>query len=96
MATRIIEYNGLPQAWPIVPAIARGTAQSALTATASSQQSAAFGDATEMVIVQSDEAIKVKFGTNPTATDNDYLIAAGQEQAFQIRAGAQWKVAIKT
>ena len=96
MATRIIEYSGLWQTWPIVPAHNKVASQTALTATGTSAASSAFNDMTEMVCVQSDEAIKVAFGATPTATDNDYKIVAGGEQFFLIQAGSSWKVAIKT
>jgi hypothetical protein len=94
MATRIIEYGGALTAFPIVPARQKVVAQSAMTASSSSAASSAFNDATGLVCVQSDEAIKVAFGSSPTATDNDYKIAAGGEQWFDVKPG--WKVAIKT
>lgn len=95
MATRIIEYGELDPRFPtIVPSVNKVVAQSAMTATSSSAQSSAFNVGTAMVIVQSDEAIKVAFGSSPTATDNDYKIQANGEQAFIVTPG--WKVAIKT
>lgn len=99
MATRIIEYGGpgrLSNSFPVVPADQRVTAQTAMTATGTSAQSSAFNAATALVCVQSDEAIKVAFGTNPTATDDDYRIQAGAEQFFSIPHNVSWKVAIKT
>jgi hypothetical protein len=96
MATRIIEYGGMSRyrEFPIVPATAKVTAQSAMTASGTSAASSAFNAATGLVCVQSDEAIKVAFGSAPTATDNDYKIQAGGEQFFDVLPG--WKVAIKT
>jgi hypothetical protein len=96
MATRIIEYGGGPcnVGMQLVPVSQRVTAQSAMTATGTSAQSSAFAVATSIVCIQSDEAIKVSFGSSPTATDNDYKIVAGGEQFFDVRPG--WKVAIKT
>ena len=98
MATRIIEYGGQRgnTGFPVVPAGQKVTAQSALTANGTSQKSAAFNMATSIVCVQSDEAIKVAFGADPTATDNDYKIPAGGEQWFDVSPNASWKVAIKT
>lgn len=94
MATRIIECGAGARGdgLPIVPPVL--VEQSAMTATGTSAQSSAFGDGTSLVIVQSDEAIYVKVGNNPTATTNSYKLAAGAEQAFT--AGAGQKVAIRT
>ncbi len=99
MATRIIEYGGsgvLGSAFPVVPADQRVTAQTALTANGTSQQSAAVNAGTSCVCVQSDEQIYVLLGTNPTATTNDYRLAAGGEQFFSIPTGLSWKVAVRT
>ena len=49
-----------------------------------------------MVLVQSDEAVYVAIGTNPTATVNDYRLQAGGEQYFSIIPGASMKVAVRT
>lgn len=96
MATRIIEYGGpVGYAAEYVPSSQTVKSQSAMTATSTSAQSSAFDPATGVVCVQSDETIKVNFGTNPTATDNDYKIQAGGEQFFHIAPSASWKVAIK-
>jgi hypothetical protein len=99
MATRIIEYGG-PGVWGpsfnIVPAEQRVVSQSALTATGTSAQSAAFNAATGLVLVQSDEAIYVLLGANPTATTDNYRIQAGNEQFFSIPGGQSWKVAVRT
>jgi hypothetical protein len=97
MATRIIEYGGLVGYLPgVVPASQKVTEQAAMTATGTSAKSAAFNAGTELVCVQSDEAIKVAFGPDATvaATDNSYKIPAGEEQFFAVRPG--WKAAIKT
>lgn len=99
MATRIIEYGNVPNtgaAYPVVPADHQIGSQSAMTASASSAQSSALNSETRVVLVQSDEAIKVALNANPTATDNDYKIVAGGEQYFAVQRGANWKVAIKT
>ncbi len=99
MATRIIEYGGsglLGEAFPVVPACQRITSQTALTATGTSAQSAAVAAGTACVCVQSDEAIYVLLGTNPTATTNDYRLAAAGEQFFSVPPGLSWKIAIRT
>ena len=98
MATRIIEFGGDDRSddLPVVPSSQRITSQSAITATGTSAQSAAFDNATSLVCVQSDEAVYVLFGTNPTATTNDYRIQAGGEQFFTIPYGKSWKVAVRT
>ncbi len=96
MATRIIEYGGADRSdgLPVVPSRQKVTAQAAMTATAVSQQSAAFAQGTTLVLVQSDEQVYVSFGESPTATTNDYRIAAGGEQFFSVKDGH--KVAIRT
>ena len=99
MATRIIEFGGsglLGEAFPVVPADQRITSQTALTATGTSAQSAAVAAGTACVCVQSDEAVYVLFGTNPTATTNDYRIQAAGEQFFSIPIGQSYKVAVRT
>jgi len=98
MATRIIEFGGGPtnRNMPIVPHAQRVTAQSAITATGTSAQSSAVNAATSVVLVQSDEAVYVLLGTNPTATTNDYRLQAGGEQYFDVQVGQSWKVAVRT
>jgi hypothetical protein len=94
MATRIIEY-GQPSRGDGLPILPRANVvQSALTATGTSQQSTAFSDGTSFVMVQSDEAVYVKVGVNPTATTNDYRIQANGEQVFP--AGLGEKAAVRT
>lgn len=71
MATRIIEYGGTGRLGPeysVVPNDQYITSRSPLTATGTSQQSAAFDAGTSLVLVQSDEAVYVLIGSNPTAT----------------------------
>lgn len=94
MATRIIEFEFSARAdgLPVVPR--KITAQTALTATGTSAQSAAVGLLSRLVLVQSDEAVYVAIGTNPTATTNDYRIVAGGEQFFEIAPSE--KVAVRT
>lgn len=94
MATRIIEYNSRDHRMPVFegPSI---TEQTALVATSTSQQSAAFNAGTNMVCVQSDESVYVKFGENPTATGNCYRINAGGEYVVRVNQGGGLKVAVK-
>ena len=89
MATRIIEYGDKRRgdSFPVVPSTTKITAQTPLTATGTSAQSAAFNAATNMVCIQSDEAVYVNIGSNPTATTSDYRIQAGSEQWFDVAAG---------
>jgi hypothetical protein len=96
MATRIIEYGSSASVLPLVPAVNKVVAQSALTATGTSQQSSAAQAGTAIVLVQSDEAVYVAFGTNPTATTNDYRLQAGGEQFFAVPPGQSWKAAVRT
>jgi hypothetical protein len=94
MATRIIEYATTEAANRRTVVPQASVVQSAMTATTTSAQSAAFGDGTNMILVQSDEAIYVRVGNNPTATTDNYKIQAGGEQFFS--AGAGQKVAIRS
>jgi hypothetical protein len=98
MATRIIEYQEVARRdpFPLVPEENKLTAQTAITATGTSAQSSAFAASTRIVCVQSDEAVYVAFGTNPTATANDYRLQAGGENFFAVARGQSWKVAVKT
>lgn len=99
MATRILEYGGGPHvntAYPIVPANQYVTKQAAITATGTSAQSAAVQAGTCIVLVQSDEAVYVEFGTNPTATTDSYRIPAGGEQFFSVPFNQAYKVAVRT
>lgn len=92
MATRIIEYGARSRddGLPVVPVSLRE--QTALTASGTTQQSAAVGNDCNLVCVDSDEAVHVKVGANPTATTACLLVGAGQPQYFAISAAQ--KVAI--
>jgi hypothetical protein len=98
MATRIIEYGGdfQPHYSVVVPSDQFVTEQTALTATGTSQQSAAVSNDTTIVCVQSDEAVYVRVAANPTATTNSYRLQAGGEQFFKVSPRASWKVAVRT
>jgi hypothetical protein len=96
MATRIIEYcsagNHIHTLVP-GPAIVE---QAALTASGTSQQSAAFSARTNVVCIDTDEKIYVRFGENPTATTNSRTIPAGGSMDFHVVGGAGLKVAIRS
>ena len=97
-ATRIVEYvssDPSSLAAPIVPAGGLIAEQSALTTTTTPTNSATFNALTNLVCIQSDEAVYVKFGSNPTATTNSYRIQAGQEQFFLVPVGQSWKVSVR-
>lgn len=92
MATRIIEYGGAQRTDDLQVIPIALVAQTPLTAGASSIQSDAAGSGTNMVCVDSDEAVHVNIGPNPTATASDKKIAAGDYRFFQVLPG--YKVAI--
>lgn len=52
-----------------------------------SAQSNAFHSATEFVRVHADEAVRVAFGANPTATATSMRMSAGATEYFGVRAG---------
>lgn len=87
MATRIIEYGGADRTdgLQVIPAV--NVTQTALTASASSAQSAAFNAGTGLVCIDSDEAVHVAFGSNPTATTANEVVAAGKKDYFTVKAG---------
>jgi hypothetical protein len=95
MATRIIEYSCKDRSMPLIEAPAT-VAQTPIVATGTSAQSSAFADSTNVVCVQSDEAVYVKFGENPTATTSDYRIQGGGEQFFHVPRATSLKVAVRT
>ena len=87
MATRIIEYGGGDRNDRLELVPNGGIAQAALTAGAA-QLSAAFANGTNMICVQSDEAVHVRTGgTAQVATTNDYKIKAGDWQFFTVKPG---------
>jgi hypothetical protein len=84
------------RAYPTVAADQYILSQTPITATGTSAQSAAVSAGAGLVLVQSDEAVYVALGTNPTATTSDYRLQAGGEQFFSIPYNASWKVAVRT
>lgn len=92
MSTRIIEYGGAQRVDDLQVIPMELSVQSPITASASSQQSSAAGAGTNMVCVDTDEAIYVSVGSNPTATSSHKKIAAGDYRFFQIEPG--YKIAV--
>ena len=92
MATRIIECSTRTGGLPIYPPVLRE--QTAMTATGTSAQSAAFGAGTSIVIIDTDEAIHVRIGNDPTAATTSMKLAAATRAEFDVREGE--KVAIRT
>lgn len=93
MAVRILESAPIGDRFPV----RRGeivTAQTAITATSTSAQSAAFNALTGIVHVQADEAVHVAFGASPTATTAHFKIAAGETHDFIVTPGH--KMAVRT
>jgi len=94
----IIEYagHGVQGGTPIQvayePAI---TEQSAITTSASSQQSAALNASTSVVLVQTTSTVRFKVGTNPTASaTTSRRLAADQEVYFYVTRGSNLKIAV--
>jgi hypothetical protein len=95
----VIEYNGagvqvggqvVPV--PMEPALVE---QTAITTSGTSQQSAAFNAATELVCVQTTSIVRYKFGTNPTASATvSSRLPAGQEKTHAVPKGQSFKVAV--
>lgn len=94
MATRIIEHGGADRTDQLQVIPAAINTQAAATATAVSQQSAVFTAGTNMVCVDSDEAVHVAFGSNPTATTANFKVPANNPQFFTAKAGE--RVAFRT
>ena len=92
MATRILEHGGWVSSdqFPAFPVPL--VAQAPLTATASSQQSAAVSAGTSYVEVDTDEAVHVLAGANPTVTTSYKKVKAGEYALFAVPAGG--KIAI--
>jgi len=91
MATRILEYTGSFSGGnhpPCLPSVA-DVVQELLTASGTSQQSADFANSTTLVVVDTDEAIHVAFGSNPTATNKYIKIAAGACKEFNLTGRGQ-------
>lgn len=62
-------------------------AQTPVTVSGTSEQSAAFAPATLAITLVADEACHVEFGANPTATTNSFPLAAGEKADFGVVPG---------
>lgn len=98
MAVRIFEMARVQIAGgtglQLCPNVPWAVTQSPLTATGTSQQSAAFGSTTNAITVQADEAVHIEIAANPTATVNSYKLAAGAQADFWVTPGH--KLAVRT
>lgn len=92
MATRIIEYGGAQRTDDLQVIPMDIAVQSPLTSSGTSQQSAAFGIGTNMICIDTDEAIHVTVSANPTATTSHKKVDAGDYRFFQVLPG--YKAAI--
>lgn len=63
---------------------------------ASSTQSSALKNNTQMVRVHTDSICSVLFGNNPTATTSNRRMVAGQTEYFRIPVDSSLKVAVIT
>lgn len=61
-----------------------------------STQSAAFASNTSMIRLHTDGICSVAFGTNPTATANNFRMNANTTEYFAVPTGAAYKVAAIT
>lgn len=87
MATRIIEYGGDDRndGLPVIPQST--VVQTPITATGTSQQSAVFNVATNLICISTDEAVHVHRGTSPTATTSHFEVPAQTFAFFSAKAG---------
>lgn len=76
---------------PQVPPVAT---QQITSLTTSPQASSAFNAITNRVVLHTDVACNIAFGTAPTAATTDMLMAANETRAFRVRAGD--KVSVRT
>lgn len=92
----INEFDGIGyEKGSTIPAYAgEQTDQTAITTSGTSQQSAAFNTATKAVrVAVSGGNVRIKFGTNPTATAASMLLADGDSFDY-VSSGAPVKVAV--
>ena len=79
----------------IVQAVKLSTAQ-VVNATASSVQSTAFADTTNLVRVVSTVDCQIAFGLSPTATTNSSILPAGVVEYFAVQPGGKVAVIKRT
>lgn len=91
MATFTInEYGGVGQSMGgVIPVFSNHiTDQTAITTSASSQQSAAFNDRTGIVNVTAvGGAVRIKFGADPTATATSHYLPDGESLQYYTEGG---------
>lgn len=61
--------------------------QAAITVSAASAQSAAFGSSTGMIRISCDTTVSAAFGSNPTATVNNMRLPANVPEYFKVSGG---------
>jgi hypothetical protein len=61
--------------------------QTAITVSAASAQSAAFGPGTGMARISCDTTVSAAFGSNPTATTSNMRLPANVPEYFRVRPG---------
>ena len=79
-----------------VPAWSQVKVQTPITATTTAASSSAFQMHSNMLCINSDEAVYVAFGTAPTATTSDFRVPANGTQFFDVQPGVSWKVSVRT
>lgn len=93
----ITEYRNLGQTAngnnTIQAPVEPGLAEQAITITGASAQSAAFNASTRFVMLHTDTACYLSWGTNPTATTNQ-LMAADETRFYSVNPSI--KVAVKS
>jgi hypothetical protein len=75
---------------PMEPALVE---QTPVDFTSGSTQSAAFNDATTLVLLESDTDCHITFGTNPTSTTDKEPLKAGVTKYRSVKPGSALKVA---
>ena len=75
-------FSGLAMAAPSAPPVA----SQAVTFTTTTQ-SAAFNDATKLIMVQADAVCSIEIGSDPTATTNSMRMAAGETRFYGVTPG---------
>lgn len=67
-------------------------AEQRVTVSGTSAQSAAFTEQTDFVMIHTTEVVCLKFGTDPTATNDRHRMAAGETRFYGVKSGS--KVAV--
>jgi len=96
MATRIIEYGSAVRRDELQAIPFGVVTQAPITASSTSQQSAAFGADTTMICIDTDEAVHEARGTNPTATTSNLKVRAGTYEFFTVNPGQKVAIIVGT